>query len=40
MAEETVIDWELLPVGTLTRFEKDQLEFEGRVTSLDKRVKL
>ena len=39
MSEEYILDWELLPEGTLTQWEKDQLEFDdGKIDSPSKRV--
>jgi hypothetical protein len=38
MSEEYILDWELVEDDVLTPDEKDQLEFDGKITSPSKRI--
>ncbi len=35
-----VIDWEIVASGTLTQWEQDQLDFDGKITDPSKRIVL
>jgi hypothetical protein len=40
MSEEYLLDWELVPASELTQSERDQLEFDGRITDPSQRIAL